>query len=113
MLNALRNSTRGLSRRNIAINAVDEVLKITDSMIPGQEFEHLLAVFSLLDHRGSDVRLESGSILESSRQAVPYPATAWKWKTVQSYHWNTTHHINVFELAAFFNFLSSEFEAVA
>ena len=57
--------------------------------------------FSLLDFRGSDVRLESGIVLELSRQAVPYPAIAWASTTVQAYKWGAQQHINVLELTAF------------
>ena len=33
------------------------------------------------------------------------PRLAWAWSTVQSYKWQATQHINVLELAAFFNFI--------
>ena len=102
VLNALQNSTRGMSRSGIALAALDEVMSIVKTMVPGAEGEHLNSLFTLLDHRGSDVRLETGSVLESSRQAVPYPASSWKWETVQCYHWKSTQHINILELAAFF-----------
>jgi hypothetical protein len=49
--------------------------------------------------------LECGTILEGARQPIPYPAIGWSWTCVQSYAWQQTQHINVLELAAFFNYL--------
>ena len=76
-------------------------MRIVKTMVPGAESQHFVALFDLLDHRGSDVRLETGSVLESSRQAIPYPASAWKWETVQCYSWKTSQHIDVLELVVF------------
>ena len=70
----------------------------------GQEAGHLRNLVNLVDLRGSDVRLETRSVCDSSRQAVPYPAVAWKWRCVQSYAWRSAQHINVLELIAFLNY---------
>ena len=55
--------------------------------------------------KGSDVRLETGELLDGARQPIPYPAIVWDWRCVQSYAWRQTQHINVLELLAFFNYL--------
>ena len=101
---ALSNSTRGLARPDHASDAANHVLRILSTMRVGREVDHLQKLISLVDFRGSDVRLESGSICEGSRRAVPYPAIAWSWKTIQSYSWTAAQHINVLELIAFCNF---------
>ena len=75
------------------------------SAVPGQEAEHLKGMIKFIEFKGSDVRLETGSLLEGSRQPVPYPAPIWDWKVVQSYPWRQTQHINVLELIAFLNYL--------
>ena len=102
---ALSNSTRGLARSGHAADATDHVLRILLTMQHGRELEHLRDLINFVDHRGSDVRLATGSICEGSRQVVPYPAVAWSWRTVQTYTWSSTQHINVLELIAFLNYL--------
>ena len=104
ILDALRNSTRGLKRPGFAADAAAHVLRILNTMKSGEEILHLNGLVNLVDMRGSDVRLDTGSICESSRQAVPYPAVAWNWRCVQSYAWRSTQHINVLELIAFLNY---------
>ena len=105
VIQALKCSTRGFSRTGLAAAAVGNIMDIMSSMRAGSETEHLLSLFKLLDHRGSDVRLETGDLLDSSRQAVPYPAPAWQWQAVQAYRWDQSQHINVLELSAVLNFL--------
>lgn len=51
------------------------------------------------------MRLDTGAVLNSSRQTMPYPAFGWDWVCMQSYGWVTPHHIHVFELIACFNYL--------
>ena len=36
---------------------------------------------------------------------MPYPASAWKWRTVQAYNWRTSQLVNILELASLFNYL--------
>ena len=105
VLRALRCSTRGFTRPGLAVAAVDEVMQMIKSMRAGRVAEHLASLFKLVDHRGSDVRLETGDLLDSSRQAVPYPAPAWNWQPVQAYSWDNSQHINVLELTAVLNFI--------
>ena len=102
---ALRRSTRGLAKPGFAAAATTEVLKLCHSVQPGGEVSRLRSLFSQLDHRGSDVRLETGTVLDAARQIIPYPAPAWSWEVLQSYPWSTTQHINVLELFAFLNFM--------
>ena len=102
---SINNSTRGLAKGGLSVQATTEVLSMLANMCPGREASHLVALFNILDLRGSDVRLESGTVLEGGRQLVPYPAIAWDWKCTQSYRWQSEQHINVLELLAFFNYL--------
>ena len=105
VLDSLRQSTRGLSKDVVSTQIADDVCTMLARMSYGHEGEHLNLLYKVLDTRGSDVRLDSGLILEGARQVAPYPAFAWDWTTVQSYAWVTPQHINVLELLAFFNYL--------
>jgi hypothetical protein len=102
---ALQHSTKGLAKAGMSAAAANMVLNFLKNMVPGSEKAHLVGLLSAVDFRGSDVRLESGTILEGARQPVPYPAIGWDWKCIQSYPWQQSQHINVLELVAFFNFL--------
>ena len=53
----------------------------------GNEHEHVKALLKKADFRGSDVRLLIQTLVEGSRQQIPYPAPIWEWKCVQSYQW--------------------------
>ena len=82
-------------------------------MRPGKELAHPRGLLDFVDFKGSEVRLESVTILEGARQPVPYPAVAWKWTCVQSYAWGQTQHINVLTLWPFLTIWSlSPLEAV-
>jgi hypothetical protein len=107
VLDALRHSTKGLSKPGVAIFAAEAVLSVINTMQPGCEAEHLIGLLSIVDFRGSDVRLDTGVVLEGSRQPTPYPAICWDWTVVQSYAWQQHQHINVLELLAFFNYFRS------
>ena len=86
------------------LNAANNVIKILAAISAGREAEHLRALVNIVDLRGSDLRLDSGSVCEGSRRAVPYPAVVWDWRCVQSYIRTTEQHINVLELVAFLNY---------
>ena len=101
----LRASTRGFSHDASSMAGASCVLRWMDDMVPGKELSHLTSLYRELDLRGSDVRLDTGSLLSEGRQSMPYPAFAWDWTVVQSYSWASQQHINVLELVAFFNFL--------
>jgi hypothetical protein len=107
VLDALRHSTKGLAKPGVAFHAAKAVLGLMSTMHPGREENHLTGLLDLVDFRGSDVRLDTGAILEGSRQPIPYPAICWDWSVVQSYAWKQTQHINVLELLAFFNYFRS------
>ena len=74
---ALTNSTKGLARPDHAADAAGHVFRILSTMKVGHEAEHSQGLINLIDFRGSDVRLATGSIYDGSRQAVPYPVIAW------------------------------------
>ena len=79
---------------------MNEVFNLVRSAAGRDVRHHLLTLYKVIDHRGSDVRLETGDVLDSLRQPLPYPAPMWAWNTVQAYRWDTTGHINVLELTA-------------
>ena len=105
ILQALQNSTRGLRGAGKASAATAEVEAIVATMHPGAEPQHLLDMYRRVDLRGSDVRLDTGAVLEGTRQITPYPAGGWYWKCLQSYSWPVKQHINVVEFVAFFNYV--------
>ena len=73
----------------------------------GAELLHLQGLLREADYKGSDVRLSTGELVDGCRQHLPYPAFAWKWKTVQAYPWRQAQHINVFEFTAFLIYVRS------
>ena len=79
---ALLSSAKGLARPGLAAAAAVSVFNIIETARDRSVSEHLRDLYQLVDHRGSDVRLDSGDILESAAQAVPYPAPIWDWRTV-------------------------------
>lgn len=98
----LFNSTRDLAKGGVSLPACKELMELLKTMTPGFEVQHLHLLYSQLDTRGSDIRLEAGEILQGGYQLVPYPVVAWEWKPFQSYRWQVPQHINVLELLAFF-----------
>ena len=80
-------------------------MRLLGTLEVGGEEEHLNFMLRRTDFKGSDVRLETGELLDGARQPIPYPAIVWDWRCVQSYAWRQTQHINVLELLAFFNYL--------
>ena len=106
-MGALRSSTKGLKTPGTAVRALEQVNKTLDSMQPGLEQSHLLWMLKHVDARGSDVELVTGELSEPIRQTTPYLAPTWIWRTYHAYAWNSSHHINILEFAAFFNYLRS------
>ena len=98
---SLANSTKALASEGISSFICEDVCNMLFQMKRGCEMEHLRLLYRVTDSRGSDVRLNSGAILDGVRQLAPYPAFAWDWTSVQSYPWVTPQHINVLELLAF------------
>ena len=107
ILDCLLNSTRGYTNRGVAAKVSDEITKLLATVGSGKEAAHLRHILQFCDFRGSEVSLRDETVNEGSRQIIPYPAIVWEWKSVQSYEWRQTHHINVLELIAFFNYLRS------
>ena len=90
-----------------------ELNQLLGEMTTGNEVQHLCAMVRRADHRGSDVRLWCQELAQHPRQACPYPAFRWAWKTTQSYAWKTSgQHINLLEVRAFLYFLLHESESV-
>ena len=107
ILAALRSSTKGLKTLGAAVRALEQINKALGSMQPGLELAHLHWVLKHVDARGSDVELITGELSEPIRQTTPYLAPAWAWRAYHAYAWNSSHHINILEFAAFLNYLRS------
>ena len=102
---SLANSTKALAADSVSPFICEDVCAMLTKMVRGREVEHLNLLYRVIDSRGSDVRLNSGAVLDGVRQLAPYPAFAWQWTSVQSYRWVSPQHINVLELLACFNYL--------
>ena len=105
VLEGLMHSTRGFAKPGVAAKICDEVETLLATMEVGKEELRLKYVLKFGDFRGSEVSLRDGAVCEGGRQVIPYPAIAWDWKCVQSYAWQSSQHINILELVAFFNYL--------
>ena len=101
ILAALRRSTRGFQRQDIADIAADEVLRVLRTMRPGHERRHLRGLLREICIRGTEVRFEATPEDGSQALLVPYPAFKWQWKTRLSFPWKHPQHINVLEVSAF------------
>ena len=64
VLDSLLHSTRVLSKDVVSTQIADDVCTMLARMSRGHEGEHLNLLYNVLDNRGSDVRLDSGLILE-------------------------------------------------
>ena len=104
-------ATARLRRAPVQAAVIPLVTTMLDSMVPGREADHLSSLLTWPDHRGSDVVLASGVIVNGSTQIAPYPAMAWAWNCVQSYKWTASQHINLLELNTLLNFL--RFKAIS
>ena len=93
-----------MARPGVAAKVCEQFEAVLRTIVPGKESEHMMWILKFVDFRGSEVRLTGGAVVDSSRQAVLYPAVVWNWTCVQSYSWAQTQHINVLELVAFLNY---------
>ena len=95
-------STLCLQRLRAVIPAVKALLR---DMASSTVLEHFKALLLWADHRGSDVQLRTGMVLDGSAQVAPYPAFASCWSAVQQCHWRAERHNNKLELTALFDYL--------
>ena len=98
-------STLCLQRHRAQAVVIPAVKALLRDMASSMVLEHFKALLLCSDHRGSDVQLRTGLVLEGSAQVARYPAIAWRWSAVQQYHWRAEQHINVLELTALLNYL--------
>ena len=101
ILAALKRSTRGTQRSDVAGGTADDVMRILRTMRPGHERHHLRGLLREICIRGTEVRFEATAEDGSLHLMAPYPAFKWQWKTKLSYPWKHTQHINVLEVSAF------------
>ena len=73
VFHSLINSTKGFARDNVGLKAAAEVTALLKHMKPGSECLHFSSLFSMLDVRGSDVRLDTGDVLEGGAPAGALP----------------------------------------
>ena len=112
VLDSLVQSTKGLSRPGTAKIIVAETMRFLGIIEVGGEAEHIHFMFRTTEFNDSDVRLETGELVDGARQHIPHPVVVWHWRRVQSYAWRQTQHINVLELlACFFQIKASLYES--
>ena len=87
ILAALRRSTKGLQRLDVADAAAEEVMRVLRTMRPGHERRHLRGLLREVCIRGTEVRFEATPEDGSQTLLVPYPAFKWQWKTRLSFPW--------------------------
>ena len=100
----LSKSTARLSQGTAHDTSRDRILEIICSRRKEPVAQHLAEVLRQVDHRGSDVRLDSG-LVPHIRQDVPYPVFCWKWRSVAAYAWKQVQHINLLEFIAVLNYI--------
>ena len=101
----LEGATARLQRQGVQDDVVPVISTLLRSMQCGHEAAHLEYLLRWADHRGSDVLLSSGTVLNGTTQRAPYPAFCWDWQSVQQYQWRAAQHINVLELTTLLNYL--------
>ena len=101
ILNKLLLSTKHLTKSDILDVVLPALTNLINSLSKGNEKEHLHSLLRLADFRGSDVRLLTETLVDGSRQHIPYPAPIWRWECVQSYPWGEKQHINILEFIVF------------
>ena len=104
ILNKLLLSTKHLTKSEVLDVVLPELTLLINSLFKGNERDHLQNLLRWADFRGSDVRLLTETLVDGSRQHIPYPAGVWRWECVQSYKWREPQHINVLEFTAFLSF---------
>ena len=105
MRDALNIASARLAEPQVREAVLKQLLEMVNTMKAGSEAMHLASLVRSADYKGSDVKLLTGEILDGAKHGCPYPASAWKWETVQSYKWETSNHINVLEFVAFLNYV--------
>ena len=69
-------------------------------MTEGNEQDHLAWLIRQVGLRGTDVRITMPGDQIQREVVYPYPAFRWLWRTVLSYRWSASQHINVLEVTA-------------
>ena len=92
ILGELLPSTKHLNEAGVLQEVLPELDALVQNLPRGNEMEHLKNFSNKADFRGSDVRLLTQTLVEGSRQQIPYPAPIWDWKCVRSYQWQESQH---------------------
>eukprot|EP00438_Fugacium_kawagutii_P014986 Skav210164 [mRNA] locus=scaffold5301:42844:43734:- [translate_table: standard] len=97
----IRGATRGLQDETYVMKVVVSVRQILETMNADEEQQHLRWLMRHVGLRGTDVRLSVEGHEASKRESqTPHPAFRWLWKTVLSYRWGSSQHINILEASA-------------
>ena len=96
----VRGATRGLQDERFVNHVVQAVTHTLGNMEAGQEVAHLYHLMRQVGLRGTDVRLRVPDADIDREVVYPYPAFRWLWRTVLSYKWAASQHINVLEVTA-------------
>jgi hypothetical protein len=78
--------------------------EVPDAWTPGHQAAYSYCIRAA--QNGSDVRLDSGSLLDPrSWPREPARMHQWEWKVLQAYPFRISSHINVLETRAIFNYV--------
>lgn len=101
----LKASTSRLLDPEVSARVAQRIFEVEAEMTPGNEWEPLKQMMRRAHHRGTDIRLTTGTAYQQSPDLVPYPAYMWLWREELSYEWRETQHINILEVTAFLSYL--------
>ena len=96
----IRGATRGLQDEAHVNRVVRAVAYTLEKMNPGEEAIHLKSLMRQVGLRGTDIRISLPNEEVGKEVVYPYPAFRWLWKTVLSYRWSSSQHINILEVTA-------------
>ena len=114
-LEELAQATSRLAAPEVAAPMANILARAELEMEPGREREHLQSLLRSASYRGTDVRLvteiDRGDGPELHEQ--PYLAMRWEWKTIMSYQWKQSAHINELEMLAVAVFLKHRSRSIS
>ena len=93
-------STKHPTKSEILDVVLPELTNLINRLAKGSGKDHLHSLLGLAGFRGSGFRLLIETLVDGSRQHIPYPASIWRWECVQSYPWAEKQHINILEFIA-------------
>lgn len=101
ILAALKRSTRGMQRTDVANAAADEKSRESCGQCALDTRRRLRGLLREICIWGTEVQFEATAEDGSLTLMAPYPAFKWRWETRLSFPWKRPQHINVLEVSAF------------